>query len=174
MLTEILCDYSSEIKEKRKELMKLSTSFGQGLQITNILKDVWMDHLRGACWLPKDIFHSSGFNLESLKRGETTPNFTHGMNQLIAIARQNLADALQFTLLIPSHETGIRRFCLSSLGMAILTLQRIHAHPHFTSAKEVKISKSSVFTTLMMAKLFARSNPVLKILFKILSRGLPK
>jgi phytoene/squalene synthetase len=36
------------------QLLKLSTSFGQGLQMTNILKDIWDDAQRGVCWLPKD------------------------------------------------------------------------------------------------------------------------
>ena len=75
MLTELFCDYSSEIGERREELHALSVSFGQGLQMTNILKDVWEDHRRGACWLPRDIFRSAGFELRSLSAGQTDPGF---------------------------------------------------------------------------------------------------
>lgn len=56
MLTELFCDYSREINHNKPELMALSVSFGQGLQMTNILKDIWDDRKRGACWLPQDIF----------------------------------------------------------------------------------------------------------------------
>ena len=52
MLTELFCDYSAKINERRNELLPLAVSFGQGLQMTNILKDVWDDRQRGACWLP--------------------------------------------------------------------------------------------------------------------------
>jgi farnesyl-diphosphate farnesyltransferase len=42
MLTELFCDYSDEINTNKDELMRLAVSFGQGLQMTNILKDIWM------------------------------------------------------------------------------------------------------------------------------------
>ena len=35
--------------------MGFAISFGQGLQMTNILKDVWEDYEIGACWLPREI-----------------------------------------------------------------------------------------------------------------------
>ena len=78
MLTELLCDYSAEIGERRRELLKLSVSFGQGLQMTNILKDVWDDRRRGACWLPNDVFRAAGFELETLPTGHTGPEFDQG------------------------------------------------------------------------------------------------
>ena len=90
MLTELFCDYSSEIGERREELHALSVSFGQGLQMTNILKDVWEDHRRGACWLPRDIFRSAGFELRSLSAGQTDPGFVEGLLALVAIARCTL------------------------------------------------------------------------------------
>ena len=41
MLTELFCDYSTDIDKNQKKLMELAVSFGQGLQMTNILKDIW-------------------------------------------------------------------------------------------------------------------------------------
>jgi len=41
MLTELFCEYSPAIARRRAELQSLSVSFAQGLQMTNILKDVW-------------------------------------------------------------------------------------------------------------------------------------
>ena len=38
MLTELFCDYSAQINERRNELLPLAVSFGQELQMTNILK----------------------------------------------------------------------------------------------------------------------------------------
>ena len=43
MLTELFCDYSGEMNARRDELLPLAVSFGQGLQMTNILKDIWED-----------------------------------------------------------------------------------------------------------------------------------
>ncbi len=173
MLTELLCDYSAEIGERREDLLWLSVSFGQGLQMTNILKDLWDDQRRGACWLPRDVFRSTGFDLRSLSTGRPPPEFIEGLLNLVAIARHHLANALRFTLLIPARETGIRRFCLWALGMAVLTLRRIHARPAFTDAGEVKISRRSVRATVVVTSALARSDAALKILFEALTCRLP-
>ena len=173
MLTELFCDYSTEIDGRRNELLNLSVSFGQGLQMTNILKDMWDDRRRGACWLPRDVFRSTGFDLRHLSAGAADPGFIRGLSHLVAIARLHLADALQFTLTIPAHETGIRRFCLWALGMAVLTLRRIHAHPAFTDSGDVKISRNSVRATVVVTNALARSDSALKVLFAAFTRGLP-
>ena len=173
MLTELFCDYSEEIGERREELFALSVSFGQGLQMTNILKDLWDDYSRGVCWLPRDVFSVFGFELGTLSPGRADPRFVKGLVELVAIAREHLANALRYTLLIPTHETGIRRHCLWALGMAVLTLRRIHATPSFSSGQDVKISRTSVKAVVLVTSALTRSNPALKLLFATLTRGLP-
>jgi len=173
MLTELFCDYSDEIEARKGELFALASSFGQGLQMTNILKDIWEDQSRGACWLPRDVFRSAGFELRSLSTGRTGPEYVEGLLLLVAIARQHLANALRFTLLIPTRETGIRRFCLWALGMAVLTLRRIHARPAFTDSGEVKISRRSVRATVVVTNALAHSDLALRFLFDAFTRGLP-
>ena len=34
--------------------------------MTNILKDVWEDRSRGACWLPQDVFTRHGVDLADI------------------------------------------------------------------------------------------------------------
>src|SRR5271165_2126843 len=63
MLTDLFCDYSGEIAGRRPALNALAASFAQGLQMTNILKDVWEDRSRGACWLPQEVFTRHGVDL---------------------------------------------------------------------------------------------------------------
>ena len=173
-LTDLFCDYSAEIGGRREELLPLSVSFGQGLQMVNILKDVWEDQRRGACWLPRDVFLAAGFELRALSRGQAGPGFVEGLSQLVVLAHRHLAHALRFVLAIPPGETGIRRFCLWPLGMAVLTLQRIHATPRFRSGSDVKISRRSVRAVTAVSSILARSNPALSLLFKGLTRGLPR
>ncbi|MFZ1851019.1 MAG: phytoene/squalene synthase family protein [Nitrosomonas sp.] len=173
MLTELFCDYSSEINRHKPELMKLSVSFGQGLQMTNILKDIWEDRKRGACWLPREVFQKYGFDLKNLQPGVSDINFQAGLAELLGIAKNHLRNALTYTKLIPSHETGIRRFCLWAIGMAVLTLNKINAHRDFSESNQVKISRSSVHSTIMMTNATARHNSLLQLLFNIVSRNLP-
>ena len=174
MLTELFCDYSKEIDAQRDRLLQFSVSFGQGLQMTNILKDMWDDRNRGTCWLPRDVFLANGLELGSLQAGRRDPAFAKGVRELVAIASHHLANALAFTLIIPARETGIRRHCLWSLGMAVLTLRRIHATPHFTTGDDMKISRRSVKAIIVVTSLLARSNLALKLLFAALTRGLPQ
>ena len=173
MLTELFCDYSEEIGGRRRELMPLAVSFGQGLQMTNILKDVWEDLRRGACWLPRDVFLRGGFDLRGLSAGRDDPAFRRGLVELVGIARGHLVNALRFVQLIPARETGIRRHCVWALGMALLTLRHIHATPGFRSGREVKISRRSVRAVTAAGSLAAGWNPALGLLFGALARGLP-
>ncbi len=172
-LTELFCDYSVEMNDRREELQPLAVSFGQGLQMTNILKDIWEDRRRGACWLPRDIFRETGFDLSFLRPGQNDPGFARGMAEIVAIARQHLADGLRFIELVPTRETGIRRHCLWALGMAVLTLRRIHATPMFARGRDVKISRRSVSAVIVVTSMLARSNVALRRLFDAMTRGLP-
>ena len=173
MLTELFCDYSNEIDRHHYKLMKLARSFGQGLQMTNILKDIWDDQARNMCWLPTDIFQQYGADLNNLSRENSDQAFSCALGHLIGIARSHLENALQYTLLIPKDETGIRRFCLWAIGMAVLTLKKINKHRHFGSSPEVKISRRSVKTTILVTNLLTRQDTLLMALFKITAFNLP-
>ncbi len=172
MLARLFCHYSPEINQHRDELLKLSVSFGQGLQMTNILKDIWDDAKRGVCWLPQDIFDETGFDLATLTPETDDENFRKGLEHLISIARDHLQNALTYTLLIPAHETGIRNFCLWALGMAVLTLRKIHDHLDFNDSSQVKITRKSVKATILTTKVTVRSNLMLSLLFNYFSRPL--
>lgn len=173
MLTKIFCHYSSAIALNRDRMLTLSVSFGQGLQMTNILKDIWEDNSRSACWLPQDIFAKEGVDLKNLTTIHTDENFSKGLAHLIGIAHMHLENALQYVMLIPKNEKGIRKFCLWNIGMAILTLRKINYNRKFTSGVDVKISRLSVKGTILATYLTVRSNRMLKLLFYLVRMRLP-
>ena len=172
MLAKLFCHYSPEIAQHKDELLTLSVSFGQGLQMTNILKDIWDDAQRGVCWLPQDIFSETGFDLKNLSPETNDENFRAGLEHLISIAHGHLYNALIYTLKIPVHETGIRNFCLWALGMAVLTLRKIKQNLDFNHSDQVKITRKSVKATILATKLLGRSNFMLTLLFNLTSRDL--
>jgi farnesyl-diphosphate farnesyltransferase len=172
MLAKLFCHYSPEIAQHQDELLRLSVSFGQGLQMTNILKDIWDDAERGVCWLPQDIFTETGFDLKNLRPETQDENFRKGLEHLISIAHQHLHNALKYTQLLPSHEIGIRNFCLWALGMAILTLKKIKQNLDFTDSDQVKITRKSVKATILATRLTGRNNSMLNLLFNVTSREL--
>lgn len=174
MLTELFSDYSAEINRHKPALMELSISFGQGLQMTNILKDIWEDRKRGACWLPQDIFREQGFDLNDLRPGCNDPRFNEGLGVLIGIAKAHLRNALTYTCMIPPKETGIRRFCLWALGMAVLTLNKINQNRAFVEGNQVKISRQSVKATVLLTSTLARQDWALEKIFAWTSHQLPE
>ena len=173
MLTELFCEYSPVIARNRAHLQSLAVSFAQGLQMTNILKDVWEDRSRGACWLPREVFTAHQVDLARLSPETAGPGFDAGMQDLIGVAHAHLRNALDYTLFIPADETGIRRFCLWAIGLAVLTLKKIHNNPGFTAGSQVKISHAAVSWTRFFANLSVRNDWLLRRLFAQAARGLP-
>jgi farnesyl-diphosphate farnesyltransferase len=173
MLTELFCDYDPVIARQRPALRALAASFAQGLQMTNILKDVWEDRSRGACWLPQEVFSRHGIDLASLSAEHYDRRFGDGMRELVGVAHAHLRNALAFTLLIPPKETGIRRFCLWAIGLAVLTLRKIDRNPQFTSGAQVKVTRYTVVMTQLLTGLVVRNDRMLRGLFEAAARGLP-
>jgi farnesyl-diphosphate farnesyltransferase len=141
--------------------------------MTNILKDVWEDRSHGACWLPQEIFSRHGIDLARLTAEPFDPRFAAGMRELVAVAHGHLRNALDYTLLIPGREMGIRRFCLWAIGLAVLTLQKINANPRFTTGAQVKVSRKAVALTRLSTDLAGRNDAALRRLFAFAARGLP-
>ncbi len=95
------------------------------------------------------------------------------MRELVGVAHAHLRNALSFTLLIPREETGIRRFCLWAIGLAVLTLRRIQPTPGFTSGAQVKVSHSAVAMTRVLTNMAVRNDWPLRRLFERAASGLP-
>ncbi|MDE0309360.1 MAG: phytoene/squalene synthase family protein [Acidiferrobacterales bacterium] len=174
-LTELMCDHSDEIHRNREQLLPLGLSFGLGLQMVNILKDIWEDRSRSVCWLPRDLFLAHGVDLQNLdnRDSQVHQGFADGMSQLIALSNWHLLNAQHYIQLIPSHQAGYRRYCLWAAGMAIATLRKIYAQPDFTSGEQVKISRSTVRTIIVLTSVFSRFNGMLEMIFNYLRRDLP-
>jgi len=176
MLTTLFCDYSPELGRHQERLATLALSFGQGLQMTNILKDVWDDRRRGACWLPRDLFARHGVELADLAGdldgGVDRAAFAAGIEELVGIALAHLRNAVTYVTLIPARERGLRNFCLWAIGMALLTLRKIHRNPGFSRGAQVKITHRSVKATILTSRVAGGSNAALRALFALLVRGL--
>jgi farnesyl-diphosphate farnesyltransferase len=172
MCTELFCLHCPELAPLREKMLKLAVSFGQGLQMTNILKDIWDDRQANACWLPRSVF-AQDFDLARLEDLHKGDAFRDGLERLIGIAHAHLRNALEYTCMIPKREKGIRRFCLWAIGLAVLTLRKLHAHPEFRAGAEVKVSRRTVKATVLATNLTLLSNRALKLIFARAAAGLP-
>ena len=173
MLTRLFCLHSPGIASRHDALMALAVSFGQGLQMTNILKDVWEDYQHGACWLPRKIFAEEGFDLNDLAKARDRRGFERGVQRLVGIAHRHLRNAFTYSLLIPKQETGIRNFCLWAIGLAVLTLRKINHHLEYTDGSKAKISRLSVKGTILATQLARQNETLLKLIFYFAAWPLP-
>ncbi|MES1954276.1 Terpene synthase/squalene cyclase [Salinisphaera hydrothermalis EPR70] len=173
MLSAMFTDHEPAMGEHNAELNRLAVSFGQGLQMTNILKDIWADQSRGVCWLPRDVFARHGFDLSDLGKRPADEAFAAGLSELIGLATGHLRNALEFTLRIPGHQKGMRRFCLWAIGLALLTLRKIQANPYFTDGSQVKVSRRSVQATVLTTNLAVADDDRLRHLFHMTAHDLP-
>ena len=168
-ITDLLCEYSDEIAERGCLLRAEATDFGRALQLVNIIKDLWEDRARSICWLPREAFPRVDLSTDGDWTGH---DFEAGVLKLVDRARGCLERALEYALTIPPRETGVRRFLLWTLGLAVLTLRRIHAEPGFRNGDSVKISRRQVRGVVIATSALARWNGALRWLFRVSMRPL--
>lgn len=173
MLTELFVDFEPDLAKHHAAMMGLAVSFGQGLQMTNILKDQWEDRKHGICWLPQDVFARHGMLLSEVRPGQRDAKYAAALTELIGVAHAHLRNALEYTLRIPTRHIGVRRFCLWSIGLAVLTLRKLQEHTDFSAGAQVKVSHGAVALTIAVTKLTGRSDAALRWIFARAARRLP-
>lgn len=174
MLTEFYGEYSPALSRRRADMLPLAVSFGQGLQMTNILKDIRGDLDRGVCWLPRSVLRRHGVEVRDLAHRPHDECYDNALGELIGVAHGHLRNALRYTLMIPPHERGIRRFCLWALGMAVLTLRNINRRRDFRRTGEVKLSRLGMRAVIVLTTAAAGNDRLLTRLFEAATRGLPE
>ena len=152
LLTTIFSNHSHVFKKALAGYESLAIAFGQALQMTNILKDSPEDKARGVSWKPINISQAD----------------------LLKIAYQKLENSLQYILLIPKQEYGMRRFCFLAFGLATMTLSKIANRTEFNNKDEVKLSKSSVMKFYGFTKFAVKSDALMKAFFYLSSRSIAK
>lgn len=152
LLTTIFGNHSHAFKEKMAGHEDLAIAFGQALQMTNILKDSPEDKTRGVSWKPSNV----------------------SQEDLLKIAYQKLQDSLNYILLIPKQEAGMRRFCFLAFGLAVMTLSKIANRKEFDHKDEVKLSRSTVMSFYGFTQWAVKSDLLMKTFFCLSSRSLAK
>ncbi len=156
--------------EHYERLTPLATSFGLGLQLTNIIKDVEDDRRRGWSFVPQDLCAQAGITPEEMHDPHRERQANEVMQRLIRKARQHLIDALEYCTRLPRSEYRIRLFCLTSLYFAVRTLRLAARDPHpLDPTHKVKITRGDVYRTVGMTALVAPSNGLVRRYFTLLS-----
>ncbi|MBE0595290.1 MAG: phytoene/squalene synthase family protein [Gemmatimonadales bacterium] len=158
-------------RERYRRLDGLATSFGLGLQLTNIIKDVADDRRRGWSFVPQELCQLAGITAEELHDGRHRDASLRVMHRLIAKAKHHLLDALEYSTLLSRRQYGVRLFCLTALYFAVQTLELAERDDRLLDPDhKVKISRSAVLHTIAMTRLVAPSNALVRWQFRRLAR----
>ena len=137
-------------------LEALATSFGLGLQLTNIIKDVADDRRRGWSFVPNDLCELSGLRPDELQDPSRGAQAHEVMQMLIRKAKAHLRDALTYCTTLPAAAYRIRIFCLTSLYFAVRTLRLAERDPRLLDpAHKVKITRGEVYRTVLATHVIA-------------------
>lgn len=166
----LLCDlftlHSPLIGGKRSRALRaLSVSFGLGLQLTNILKDVQEDRGRNVSYIPSDLLAEEGTDAAAFGAGG--PASARVMARLLAKAQGHLRDALDYTCLLPRLEPRLRLFCLWPLFMAAENLVVMAEHPGGAPTEgKLKITRGQVKDIVGRTSVACWSNLWLRRMFR--------
>lgn len=120
-------------------------SFGTGLQMVNILRDMSNDLQRGVCFVPRTLFDKIGIPPAELCEPQHEVTVRRMLEPLFDAARRHLDAAFEYTVAIPTEATAIRRFCLVPLWLAVATLELCRRHPALLRPGQlVKLSRTRV------------------------------
>ncbi|UCG16171.1 MAG: squalene/phytoene synthase family protein [Phycisphaerales bacterium] len=124
-----------------EERMSRARRFGQGLQLTNIVKDHPSDLSDGRVFIPPEVAHRCDLDPNTLLQ-PALPLPVRAV--IVARAADHLDQALAYTLGYPAVPSGIRLFCLQPLMMALMTLDRALTHVDVTPDDRPKITREQV------------------------------
>jgi farnesyl-diphosphate farnesyltransferase len=164
LITDLFCDHlqvgSTPLEH---ELRARSESFGIGLQMVNILKDVTDDYARNRCYVPRQLCNAQGFGPERLLAVENRRQAQRALLPMFESAAQHLDDALEYTLLIPAKSVALRLFCLLPLFMAQRTLiVAVGNEAVLTPDRPVKISRDAVDDIIQDCLRYANDDAALR------------
>jgi len=103
LLTGLFCAFDPELGARKDELVALSPTFGEGLQLVNVLKDRETDVRAGRHLVPRDA----------------------SLGDLFALARRDLDEADRYVEIVTTRDRGIAAFCTLPLRLARATLDRL-------------------------------------------------
>lgn len=171
LLTELFRLHHPRLTKRHyARLKELSTSFGIGLQLTNIIKDVVDDRQRGWSFVPRQLCHLAGISPEELLAPNRHHQARRVMDLLISKAKGHLMDALDYCTTLPRSAYRIRLFCLTPLFFAARTLYRAERDPRLLDpGHKVKITRGEVHRIICFTYLLAPNNHLVRAYYRQLA-----
>jgi farnesyl-diphosphate farnesyltransferase len=169
LLTALFAHAVPELPEaSRRGAAERAVSFGIGLQLVNIVKDVAEDFQRGICFLPRSVADRHGLSLAGLLDAGSRDAGLAAVHELCVTARTHLTRAREYVALWPGDEAySVRLFCAVPLALALATLREVEAGADTLRAgAKPKVPRDLVAAIVEEAAASASSNEGLNTLFE--------
>jgi len=143
-------------------LTELGVQFGQGLQMTNILRDLPRDLRIGRCYLPQAWLDQHQLSIEQLHDKSNSdlarPLLQHGLR----LALQRFEAAQQYLLAIPPYCIRLRLAALWPLMIGLGTLEKLSAsHLWLDVDATIKVDRRWVYKMILKSLFMVGSNGLL-------------
>jgi len=148
-------------------LRERAVSFGLGLQLVNIVKDVAEDAERGVCFVPAQILDKHRVEVHELLLADHRPAALAAVGEVCDLARAHLQKAVEYTLYWPEQEAqAVRQFCAVPLALALATLRVVETSSDtLVRGKNPKISHATVAQLLQQTQTSVANNTQLAMVF---------
>ncbi len=176
----MLCDlfhWHRPMGAKRLEsLRSRAVSFGLGLQLVNIARDIPADWERHTVFIPDEIAEAHGTTAERLPDPAFRAQGTAALREVLRMGQRELLEAQRYVLTLPRTACRIRLFCLWPLLMAQDSLVLLAQHPEdaLDPGRRLKISRAQVKFVVYSTIACCWSNQLLKLLFRSRNRKLAR
>jgi farnesyl-diphosphate farnesyltransferase len=135
---------------------------GQGLQLTNILRDVPRDLRQGRCYLPRQDLASLGVSPSDLLDRHTSRASRPLLVALVRLALEWYESGWEYTLAVPRRESRVRLACAWPLLIGLRTLERLVSRPHWLDPVVVtKVPRHQVYGVMARSMVTVRSDRAL-------------
>ena len=156
--------YGRTLREKNSKTLKNcvqiedAKSIGEGLQITNILKDMAHDLRMGRCYIPQEDLKSVNLSPELLLEPANRDRLQPIIFKWIIWAVNKLDISEKFLSSIPKTEFAMRAAMVWPVYWAMDTLSEVVKGNPLDSSAAPKIKRSKVYSTIMATPPILLSN----------------
>jgi farnesyl-diphosphate farnesyltransferase len=146
--------------------------FGQGLQLTNVLRDLPRDLRLGRCYLPRTELATLDLVPEDLLSPDALPRLRPLLRALVDLAVTHLREGLAYALLVPRREPRLRLAAVWPLLIGVSTLARIDRAPDLLDPTvTVRVPRATVRRHLAVSVALVGSNAGLRAYARRLARA---
>tara|TARA_B100000686_G_C16805022_1_gene989304 strand:- start:5385 stop:6440 length:1056 start_codon:yes stop_codon:yes gene_type:complete len=158
--TKLMCAHLSSLnKWDVEEMSDIGISFGKGLQLTNIVKDIARDLNRGRCYIPISLLKTAKLAPNDILDPDSWNSFQPVLNTLIQQAADYLDQGWDYTTAIPKSEVRLRLACMWPILLGGETLKLVQNSPSVLNKNcQIKITRGCVYKVISLTTISCGSD----------------